>query len=132
MSIYGKPLKTGGGRKPSQLNVTTNGSWSTSEGYSPVIVNVPPSAVTSGTLKVVNNGAFNVTEYQNINAQVPPSAVTSGTLDVVNNGVFNVAEYQKINVQVTASAVTSGTMTITADGDYDVTNFKSVVVATGN
>ena len=101
MSIYGKPLKTGGGRKPFQLNVTTNGSWSTSEGYSPVIVNVPPSAV------------------------------TSGTLDVVNNGVFNVAEYQKINVQVSASAVTSGTMTITADGNYDVTNFKSVVVATG-
>ena len=102
MSIYGKPLKTGGGRKPSQLNVTTNGSWSTSEGYSPVIVNVPPSAVTSGTLDVVNNGVFNVTEYQNINAQVP------------------------------ASAVTSGTMTITANGDYDVTNFKSVIVATGN
>ena len=101
MSIYGKPLKTGGGRKPSQLNVTTNGSWSTSEGYSPVIVNVPPSAV------------------------------TSGTLDVVNNGEFNVTEYQKINVQVSASAVTSGTMTITADGNYDVTNFKSVVVATG-
>ena len=101
MSIYGKPLKTGGGRKPSQLNVTTNGSWSTPEGYSPVIVNVPPSAV------------------------------TSGTLDVVNNGVFNVTEYQKINVQVPASAVTSGTMTITAEGTYDVTNFKSVVVATG-
>ena len=99
MSIYGKPLKTGGGRKPSQLNVATNGSWSTSEGYSPVVVNVPPSAVTSGTLDVVNNGAFNVTEYQNINVQVP------------------------------ASAVTSGTMTITANGDYDVTNFKSVVVA---
>ena len=99
--IYGAPLAIGG-KKPSQLNVTTNGTWSKLEGYSPVNVNIPASAVTAGTITISNNGLTNVIEYQNANVSIP------------------------------ASAVTSGTMTITADGNYDVTNFKSVKVIIGN
>lgn len=98
--IYGAPLAIGG-KKPSQLNVATNGTWSKLEGYSPVNVNIPASAVTAGTKTISNNGLTNVIEYQNANVSIP------------------------------ASAVTSGTMTITADGNYDVTNFKSVKIIVG-
>ena len=67
--IYGKFLMAGG-KKPSQLNVTTNGTWSKSEGYSPVNVNVPASAVTSGTKVITANGVYNITEFKNIKVRI--------------------------------------------------------------
>ena len=67
--IYGKFLMPGG-KKPSQLNVVTNGTWSKSEGYSPVNVNVPASAVTSGTKVITANGSYDVTEFKNIRVTV--------------------------------------------------------------
>ena len=63
--IYGNFLMPGG-KKPSQLNVTTNGTWSKSEGYSPVNVNVPASAVTSGTKVITANGVYDITNFKNI------------------------------------------------------------------
>ena len=64
-TIYGNPLRLGG-QKPSQLNVTTNGTWSQTSGYSPVNVNVPASAVTSGTKVITAEGSYDVTEFKNI------------------------------------------------------------------
>ena len=76
--IYGKFLMAGG-KKPSQLNVTTNGTWSKSEGYSPVNVNVPASAVTSGTKVITANGAYDITEFKNIKVRIGAYASISPT-----------------------------------------------------
>ena len=95
--IYGKFLMLGG-QKPSQLDVTRNGTWSQTRGYSPVNVNVPASAVTSGT-KVVNaNGVYDVTEFKDANVNVPASAVTSGTKTIFANGVYDVTEFKNVKV----------------------------------
>ena len=74
--IYGKPLMSGG-KKPSQLNVTTNGTWSVAGGYSPVNVNVPASAVTSGTKVIVAEGNYDVTEFKNARVVLSAYASTS-------------------------------------------------------
>lgn len=131
MSIYGKGVMAGGGKKPTPLSVSTNGTWSINGGYSPVNVSVPASAVTSGTKDITANGSYDVTEFKNVNANIPASAVTSGTITISNNGLTNVIEYQNANVSVPASAVTSGTKTIVANGVYDVTEFKNVRVVIG-
>ena len=96
-----------GGQKPSQLDVTRNGTWSQTRGYNPVNVNVPASAVTSGT-KVVNaNGVYDVTEFKDANVNVPASAVTSGTKAIFANGVYDVTEFKKVRVTFGNFASTS-------------------------
>ena len=67
--IYGKFLMLGG-QKPSQLNVTTNGTWSQTRGYSPVNVNVPASAVTSGTKIITAEGDYDVTEFKTVRVMI--------------------------------------------------------------
>ena len=74
--IYGKPLMAGG-QKPSPLNVTTNGTWSKTGGYSPVNVNVPASAVTSGTKSITANGNYDVTNFKKVNVIIGIFATTS-------------------------------------------------------
>ena len=104
--IYGKFLMLGG-QKPSQLDVTRNGTWSQTRGYNPVNVNVPASAVTSGT-KVVNaNGVYDVTEFKDANVNVPASAVTSGTKTIEINGFYDVAEFKYVRVKIVPIATTS-------------------------
>lgn len=97
----------GGGQKPSQLDVTRNGTWSQTRGYNPVNVNVPASAVTSGT-KVVNaNGVYDVTEFKDANVNVPASAVTSGTKTIEINGFYDVTEFKYVRVKIVPIATTS-------------------------
>ena len=55
----------------------TNGTWSKSEGYSPVNVNVPASAVTSGTKVITANGVYDITEFKNIKVRIGAYASTS-------------------------------------------------------
>lgn len=78
--IYGKPLMSGG-KKPSQLNVTTNGTWSIAGGYSPVNVNVPASAVTNGTKVITANGVYDVTEFKNIRVTVVEDSARLSPID---------------------------------------------------
>ena len=104
--IYGKHLMSGG-QKPSPLNVTTNGTWSKTGGYSPVNVNVPASAVTSGTEQITANGNYDVTEFKNVNANIPASAVTSGTQVITANGNYNITDFKKVRVIVGSFASTS-------------------------
>ena len=66
-----------GGNKPTPLNVSTNGTWSKTGGYSPVNVNVPASAVTSGTKVITANGSYDVTEFKTVRVRIEPSATTS-------------------------------------------------------
>ena len=93
-----------GGKKPTSLNVVTNGTWSIDGGYSPVNVNVPASAVTSGSLAIDRNGTFDVINYKNANVQVPASAVVAGTLNIGGNGTFDVTTYQWVTVSAGAIA----------------------------
>ena len=81
--IYGKFLMPGG-KKPSQLNVTTNGTWSKSEGYSPVNVNVPASAVTSGTKIITANGVYDITEFKNIRVDIGAVFATTSPVSGVS------------------------------------------------
>ena len=74
--IYGRPLMAGG-NKPTPLNVSTNGTWSKTGGYSPVNVNVPASAVTSGTKVITANGSYDVTEFKTVRVMIGPLATTS-------------------------------------------------------
>ena len=64
-TIYGNPLLLGG-KKSTPLSVSTNGTWSIAEGYSPVTVNIPASAVTNGTVIVTAKGEYDVTNFKNV------------------------------------------------------------------
>ena len=68
-TIYGNPLLLGG-KKPTSLSVSTNGTWSKTGGYSPVNINVPASAVTSGTKVITAEGRYDVTEFKNIRVTI--------------------------------------------------------------
>lgn len=78
--IYGKPLMSGG-QKPSQLNVTKNGTWSKAGGYSPVNVNVPASAVTSGTKTIIAEGVYDVTEFKNVRVTIVEDSARLSPID---------------------------------------------------
>lgn len=97
MSIFGKGVMAGG-KRPTPLNVSTNGTWSRDGGYSPVSVSVPASAVTSGTKSITANGNYDVTEFKNVNANIPASAVTSGTKIITAAGVYDVTEFKSVRV----------------------------------
>ena len=59
----------------------TNGTWSKSEGYSPVNVNVPASAVTSGTKVITANGVYDITEFKNIRVIVIEDSARLSPID---------------------------------------------------
>lgn len=79
-TIYGNPLLLGG-KKPTSLSVSTNGTWSQTSGYSPVNVNVPASAVTSGTKTIVAEGVYDVTEFKSIKVIIVEDSVRTSPID---------------------------------------------------
>ena len=83
MSIYGKGVMVGGGKKPIPLSVSNNGTWNRDGGYNPVNVSVPASAVTSGTKSITANGDYDVTEFKNVNVvvQAPNKYLIQVTVD---------------------------------------------------
>ena len=107
MSIFGKGVMAGGGKKPIPLSVSNNGTWSRDGGYSPVSVSVPASAVTSGTKVITANGDYDVTEFKNVNANIPASAVTSGTRIIVAEGTYDVTQFKNVRVILGTYASTS-------------------------
>ena len=106
MSIFGKGV-IAGGKRPTPLSVSTNGTWSIDGGYNPVSVSVPASAVTSGTKVITANGDYDVTEFKNVNANIPASAVTSGTKIIVAEGVYDVTEFKNARVVIGGSFATT-------------------------
>lgn len=96
MSIYGKGVMAGGGKKPIPLSVSNNGTWNRDGGYNPINVSVPASAVTSGTKSITANGDYDVTEFKNVNVVVQAP--------------------NKYLIQVTIDAGSS--VTATCDGDF--------------
>ena len=96
MSIYGKGVMAGGGKKPIPLSVSNNGTWNRDGGYNPVNISVPASAVTSGTKSITANGDYDVTEFKSVNVVVQAP--------------------NKYLIQVTVDAGSS--VTATYDGDF--------------
>ena len=118
--IYGKPLMSGG-QKPSQLNVTTNGTWSKTGGYSPVNVNVPASAVTSGTKVITANGDYDVTEFKNVSV-IFGTYVSTSPIDGLSytNGLPN--DWNTMKEIAKAISEASGSINANTTGSVYVNN----------
>ena len=82
-TIYGNPLLLGG-KKSTPLSVSTNGTWSIAEGYSPVTVNIPASAVTSGTVIVTAEGEYDVTNFKNVMVDIGAVFATTSPVSGVS------------------------------------------------
>ena len=81
MSIYGKGVMAGGGKKPIPLSVSNNGTWNRDGGYNPVNISVPASAVTSGTKSITANGDYDVTEFKNVRVIVVEDSARLSPID---------------------------------------------------
>lgn len=98
-----------------------------------VISAVPVGVFPDGTLEIVKNGNYDVTEKKSVSVNVPIGITPEGTKEVVENGTYDVAEFASVNVNVPATGITpEGTkvMTITANGTVteDVSAYKNVEV----
>lgn len=128
MSIYGKGVMVGGGKKPISLDVSNNGTWNRDGGYNPVNVSVPASAVTSGTKSITTNGDYDVTEFKSVNVVVeaPDKYLIQVTIDT---GSSVTATYDGSIVAFTE--VSSGVYWgwVQSTGVWTVTASKSGVTA---
>ncbi len=108
----------GGGEVPAliQKTVTANGEYNASadnaDGYSRVTVNVPASAVDSGTKSITANGTHDVTGYASASVNVPNSYAAGDEGKVVQSGAL----------------VSQTSQTVTENGTYDTTTKNSVTV----
>lgn len=101
----------GGGATVEALNVTENRTYTPDEGvdgFAPVNVNVPASAVDSGTKSINTNGTHDVVGYANAQVSVPASAVDSGTKTITENGTHDVTGYANAEVNVSGGGGGSG------------------------
>ena len=89
------------------LTVVNNGTYTAEEdeAYSPVTVNVPASAVDSGTKNITTNGIHDVVGYANANVSVPASEVDEGTYNITANGNYNVVGYANANVNISYKVI---------------------------
>lgn len=122
--------------------ITNNGVYNASDdnvlGYSQVTVQVPASAVDSGTLTIepitqnVTLFTQDVVGYAALAFQVavPASEVDHGTKPITANGTgIDVVGYASVDVAVPQGVFPTGTKSITANGTgIDVTNYASVDV----
>ena len=82
-TIYGNALLLGG-KKPIPLSVSNNGTWNRDGGYSPVTVNIPASAVTSGTVIVTAEGEYDVTNFKNVMVDIGAVFATTSPVSGVS------------------------------------------------
>ena len=121
MSIYGEGVMAGGGKKPTPLSVSTNGTWSIAGGYSPVNVNVPASAVTSGTKVITANGVYDITEFKNIKVRVGAYASMSPVDGITYvNGLPN--DWSRMKEIAKAISEASGSINANTTGSVYVNN----------
>lgn len=107
----------GGGGTLIQKTVTANGVYNASDdsadGYSKVTVNVPASAVDSGTKSITQNGAGqDVVGYAAVDVNVPNSYAAGDEGKVVQNGAL----------------VSQTSDTVTQNGTVDTTLINSLIV----
>jgi len=115
------------------LNVVANGTYSASgKAYSPVTVSVPTSGITpTGTINIVNNGAYDVGSYASANVSVPTGITPSGTKNIEANGDYDVTSFASAHVAVPSAFMEA--ITITENGTYvpsgSVSGFNQVTVS---
>lgn len=96
-------IETGGGTTPANpiieaLSVTENGTYTAPngvDGYSPVTVNVPvPNGYIkpSGTLNIVKNGTYDVTEKASAVVSIPEKEITLQDKTIEANGTYSADE----------------------------------------
>ena len=105
----------GGSITVESLSVNTNGTTTapTGKAYSPVIVNVPASAVDTGTKNITSNGNNqDVVGYAKVNVAVPNSYSASDEGKVVSSGAL----------------VSQTSDTVTTNDTYDTTLINSLTV----
>ena len=83
--------ENGGGTEPTgTITITANGEGIDVSQYATADVNVPASAVTSGTKSITANGSVDVTAYKTADVSVQP---TFGTVSVQNNSSATIFAY---------------------------------------
>ena len=106
----------GGGSTLIEKSISANGTYNASDdsadGYSKVAVNVPASAVDTGTKNINSNGTHDVTGYASASVNVPNSYAAGDEGKVVQNGAL----------------VSQTSQSITENGTYDTTLKNSVTV----
>ena len=70
----------------------------------------------SGYAFVTTNGNFDIREFESVNVEVPASAVVSGTYNIIENGTFDVTSYASAYVSVQGGAAVLGYQTILNNG----------------
>lgn len=70
----------------------------------------------SGYAFVTSNGNFDIREFESVNVEVPASAVVSGTYNITENGTFDITTYASAYVSVQGGAAVLGYQTITNNG----------------
>lgn len=83
-------------------NINANGTYNASsdnaDGYKKVVVDVPNPS--TGTLTIVENDTYDVTDYASVDVDVPIGITPSGTKSITANGTYNVTTYASADVNV--------------------------------
>ena len=112
--LLAKQLNGGGGGGEATLidkSISSNGTYNASsdnaDGYKKVVVNVPNPS--TGSLSIISNNTYDVTNYASAVVNVPQGITPSGTIPITQNGTVDVTNYASAEVNV--SGIATGSFT---------------------
>jgi len=115
----------GGGSDLGTKTISANGVYKASDdsldGYSKVTVNVPASAVDSGTKNISSNGSHDVTGYASASVSVPNSYSAGDEGKVVSNGALVAQSSDTVTENDTYDTTTISSLTVNVSGGGGIT-----------